>query len=70
MGAIPLLLAVAQAIPAMVEAGHTVASVVALWNQTGATVKAAQAEGRDPTPAEWDALKAVIDADVAIIDAG
>lgn len=70
MGSIALALAVAQSIPAMVEAGHTIASIISIWNDTGAVMAKAHAEGRDPSQAEWDAVNARIDADVAVIDAG
>ena len=70
MGALDLLILAAKAVPVMIDAGHTVASVMAMWDGAGSTVKKAQAEGRDPTQAEWDAINAAIDADVAVIDAG
>ena len=67
MGAFAI--AALQAIPLMVEAGHSIASIVAMSKTAADVMTKAQAEGRDPSPAEWDALNAHIDADVAVIDA-
>ena len=66
MGALAIAMTVMTELPAMIAAGR---DIMALVTQTNAVLKAAQAEGRDPTAAEWDALNAIIKGDVAIIDA-
>lgn len=53
MTAISLALTVLQSLPALIAAGQ---NVIALINSTSATITKAQAENRDPTPAEWQAL--------------
>ncbi len=46
-------------LPSMIAAGRSITDLV----QTGnAALKLMQEEGRDPTPAEWDALNAQIKA--------
>jgi len=66
MSALAIASLVLQELPAMIAAGR---DILALVTQTNAVLTAAQAEGRDPTAAEWDALNAIIKGDVAIIDA-
>jgi len=66
MGALAIAMTVMSELPAMIAAGR---DIMGLVTQTNAVLKSAQAEGRDPTPAEWDALNAIIRADVSEIDA-
>jgi len=55
--AIAYALQLLQAIPTLLAAGRDVAAMI---EQGSTALKAMQAEGRDPTPEEWDALNATI----------
>lgn len=55
--AIDLAIEVLTALPSLVTAGE---EALALMNSTTASLRAMQAENRDPTDAEWDAVHAVI----------
>lgn len=57
MGAFAITLL--TALPQLIKAGM---DVTALIQESTARMQAMQAERRDPTPAEWDALNAQIDA--------
>lgn len=57
MGALAFALAALQAVPAIVAAGNSLETYI---NNTSTAVQAMQAENRDPTQAEWDALNAEI----------
>lgn len=57
--AIAFALQLLQALPPLIEAGLEVKTLI---EQQGAALSAMQAESRDPSPAEWDALNAQIDA--------
>lgn len=57
MNTLAFLLQALQAIPPLLKAGADIAQFV---KDTTAKVEVMQAEGRDPTPAEWDALNAII----------
>ena len=52
-------------LPALIQAGADIARAV---QETIAALQALQAEGRDPTQAEWDALNARIAGDLARLD--
>lgn len=58
MGALELARSVLSQLPSLISAG---VNVIALVKDTEATITKAQAENRDPSPAEWDALNAQID---------
>lgn len=53
MNGTDLAIALLQALPSLVVAS---AQVIQLIESTRATIQQAQAEGRDPSPAEWDQL--------------
>lgn len=57
MGALAFALAALQAVPALIAAGNNIETFI---NNTATAVKTMQAENRDPTQAEWDALNAEI----------
>jgi len=52
-------------LPGLIQAG---ADVLALIQSTTTAMQAMHAEGRDPTQAEWDALKAASEAALARLD--
>ncbi len=59
MGAAAYALSLLTELPSLIASGKQVVDLI----QTGTTaLKAMQADNRDPTPAEWDALNAQIDA--------
>lgn len=45
-------------IPMLISTGS---DLIDFWNKTDALLKTMQDEKRDPTPAEWDALHAIIE---------
>lgn len=53
MGTLTLATTILQALPGLIQAGL---DVVALVNSTNGVITKAQAEDRDPTPAEWQVL--------------
>lgn len=57
--ALQLATIVLDLVPAVVAAGKDVKGIV---DSTNATLKKAQAENRDITPGEWDAMNAQIEA--------
>lgn len=59
MGALAITTTVLQLLPSLIQAGI---DVVGLINSTNSVISAAQAAGRDPTDAEWNALDAQISA--------
>jgi hypothetical protein len=59
MNAVAYALQLLQTIGPLIQAGR---DVMGLINQAKASLATMQAEGRDPTPAEWDALNASIKA--------
>ena len=61
-----LLMDVMAQLPALIKDGT---EAVALIESTLGTVRAAQAQGRDPTQAEWDAIHSTIDGFTARLDA-
>lgn len=64
--AIAFALTAMQHIPAMLAAGR---DIVAHVSETMAVLKRVQAEGGDPSPADWTALNMRIDAQLAELDA-
>jgi hypothetical protein len=64
MNALAFALAALQAAPAIVAAGMDLATYVE--QQTG-LITTMQAEGRDPTPAEWAALRQTIGDDTTAL---
>ena len=58
MGALELATLVLSQLPSLITAGIQVKGLI---DNTNATLKASQDQGRDPTAAEWDALNAQID---------
>lgn len=66
MNAAAFAIAVLQALPYLLQAG---AEVGALVNSAVASLKAMQAEGRDPTAAEWAALNATMGETLAALAA-
>ena len=59
MPALAIATAVLQLLPSLLQAGI---DVMGLLTSTNAVISQAQAEGRDPTDAEWQALDAQISA--------
>lgn len=57
--AIAYALQLLSALPSLIQAGR---DVTALLSHGQATLTAMQTEGRDPTPAEWEALDAQVKA--------
>ncbi len=57
MGAAAYALSLLTELPGLISSGK---QVIDLIQQGTAAMKAMQAEGRDPTSAEWDALNAQI----------
>jgi hypothetical protein len=55
MNALALAIALLQALPTLITATEEVSSLI---TTTVSQLQAMQAEGRDPTAAEWDALNA------------
>lgn len=62
MNALALAMNFIDRLPALLQAGAAVAHVVDLLGQHKAMQDTLASEGRDPTPAEWDALNARLDA--------
>lgn len=58
MNAITFALAAFDVLPGLIAAGMDVVSFI---SKTSADLKAMQAEGRDPTPEEWDTLNKVVE---------
>lgn len=53
MGSLTLAITLLEALPALITASE---QVLAMLNATTASLKAMQAENRDPTDAEWQAM--------------
>lgn len=60
--AFALATAAAELAPVMIRAGKTVGDIIAMLTRTNAVLGAAQAEGRNPTDAEWAEFTAERDA--------
>jgi hypothetical protein len=59
MGAIPFAITLLSSLPQLIKAGMDVTSLI---QDSMAKMKTMEEEKRDPTPQEWDALNAQIDA--------
>lgn len=59
MGALAITTTVLQLLPSLIQAGI---DVIGLVNSTTAVITKAQAENRDPTDQEWNALDSQISA--------
>lgn len=57
MGSLTLAITLLEALPGLITASQ---EVLAMLNATTASLKTMQAENRDPTPAEWQAMHAQI----------
>ena len=57
MPVLVLATTILEALPGLLSAGM---NVIALINSTNATINKAQAENRDPTPEEWNALDLMV----------
>ena len=57
MGTAELAITILQALPGLIQAG---ANVINLLNSTNTTIATAQAENRDPTDTEWNALDSIL----------
>lgn len=59
MGSLVIATTVLQLLPSLIQAGIDVMDLI---NSTNGVITKAQAEGRDPTDSEWNALDAQISA--------
>lgn len=59
MGALPFVIQLLSSLPALIQAGIDVTGLI---QQSSDAIKRMQAEKRDPTPEEWDALNSRIKA--------
>lgn len=57
MGALALATTILTALPPLIQAGM---DVMALLESTNGVIAKAQAEGRDPTDAEWETLDSML----------